>query len=78
MLKNITFGGYDVGRSVEAPMDIVIFLSPFFLAVNFMALVIRLTKTDKISMISEMLCFLFTLLHSVDICNDMIDFMVVI
>jgi hypothetical protein len=45
----MTFGGYDVGRSAEAPIETVIFLSPFFRDVNLTAFVIRLTSTDQVS-----------------------------
>lgn len=46
-LKYMTLGGYDVGRSMDAPIETVIFRSPFFLEVNLIALVIKLTKTSK-------------------------------
>ena len=47
----MTFGGYDVGRSVEAPIETVMFRSPFFLAVNLMAFVMRLTRTIKSALV---------------------------
>jgi len=45
----MTLGGYDEGRFTEAPRDTVIFLSPFFRAVNLIELVIKFTKTNAVS-----------------------------
>jgi hypothetical protein len=46
-LKYMTLGGYDVGRLMDVPIETVMFLSPFFLDVNFIALVIKLTRTGN-------------------------------
>lgn len=75
----MTFGGYDVGRSAEAPIETVIFLSPFFRDVNLTAFVIRLTSTDRVS---QHLCIggkrLLTLFHPVEIRDDIINSLVVV
>lgn len=63
---------------MEAPMETVIFLSPFFLDVNLTAFVIRLTSTAKSQRSSQCTATLVTLLHPVQIGNDVIDFLLVI
>lgn len=77
-LKNITLGGYELGRSCDAPMDTAIFLSPFFLAVNFIALVIRLTSTTfALVFVGTVVCWTRTLFHPVKISDNMLDIVVV-
>jgi hypothetical protein len=66
----MTFGGYEVGRSVEAPIETVIFRLPFFLEVNFIAFVIKLTSTTKSAFAPYPRARDITLLHAVDVSND--------
>jgi hypothetical protein len=66
----MTFGGYEVGRSIEAPIETVILRLPFFLAVNFIAFVIKLTSTNKSAFASYSRARDITLLHAIDVSND--------
>jgi hypothetical protein len=74
----MTFGGYDVGRCTEQPMDTTILRSPFFLAVNLTAFVIKFTRTRCISEFLYPMFMILTLLHPVKVCNDIFDMFIVI
>ena len=72
-LKNITLGGYEVGRSCEAPIETTIFLSPVFLAVNLMAFVMRLTNTDELAKRTLGSKETVTLVHTIEVGNNIVD-----
>lgn len=53
-------------------MDTMILRSPFFLDVNFTALVMRFTSTALVSMYFCKFCVVPTLLHPVQIGDDVL------
>jgi hypothetical protein len=61
-----------VGRFTDAPMDTVMFLVPFFLEVNLMALVIRFTRTRKDQREPKYTGIFRTLLHAIEVSNNSI------